>query len=212
MTLNSMEIIPSILTNDSDDLKIKMSKLDSLVERIVIDVADGTLTPSSTIAGFEELNAIETNFKIDVHLMVQNPDRILEKWLATKTDRIFVHTESASDINMLIEKVHQFGKKIGLVLNPETPTERIYGYLDKIDIVQFMTVEPGFQGGQFVESTVEKIRNFHDNYPTIPVCVDGGVNPDTLPRLKEAGASIFVIGSYIWESRDIRETLQKLYA
>ncbi|KKT28258.1 MAG: Ribulose-phosphate 3-epimerase [Candidatus Yanofskybacteria bacterium GW2011_GWA1_44_21] len=205
-----MEIIPSILTDDPADFREKIKKLELLVMRIAIDVADGTLTSSATVSGYAELNSIQTDLNIDAHLMVRNPAAILVEWLKTKAGRFFIHSESDADSGRLIDDIHSAGKKIGLVLNPETPIEKIEVFLNRIDLVQFMAVNPGFDGGHFVESVVEKIRNFHDNYPDMPIVVDGSVNPDTIPKLIAAGASEFVVGSYIWQSQDIGQAIKKL--
>ena len=107
-------------------------------------------------------------------------------------------------------QIHQNKKKAGIALNPETGTEKIEPYLKDVDFVQFMTVHPGFQGGQFVEEVVDKISAFHAKYPDIIIMCDGGITPETAPKLAGAGASLFVSGSYIVKSEVFGKAIDQL--
>ncbi|MBI2669954.1 MAG: ribulose-phosphate 3-epimerase [Candidatus Yanofskybacteria bacterium] len=206
------EVIPSILVKTKEELLSKILAVETHVERIHLDIADGIFVPNMTMLGFEEVESLDTNLKIGVHLMVSKPENHIVRWLETPADKFIFHIEATNKAQEVIDAVKEADKTIGIAVNPQTPVNKIGPYIDQVDFVHFMTVEPGFYGGEFVESVVEKIKDFHFYYPDKPIEVDGGVTPETAPKLIEAGASMLVAGSYIWESKDIKAAIQKLQA
>ena len=131
-------------------------------------------------------------------------------WYKTKADRFLIHAETDHGHGSLIEQIHFNGRKVGMVLNPETQVESIVGVINDIDFVQFMTVHPGFYGSEFVESVINKILEFHGQYPSTPIFVDGGVNPETALRLVAIGVTTLVVGSYIVEYQDVGKAIEEL--
>jgi ribulose-phosphate 3-epimerase len=204
------EIIPSILVKNREELVEKILAVEPYVERVHLDIADGIFVPNITILGFEEAETIETDLKIGVHLMVSKPENHIVRWLKTPADEFVFHIEATQKAQEIIDTIKEADKLAGIAINPQTPTDSIKPFIDFIDFVHFMTVEPGFYGGEFVESVLEKIADFHYFYPDKPIEVDGGVDPDTVPKLVQAGASILVVGSYIWESEDIGRAIEEL--
>lgn len=204
------EIIPSILVKNREELVEKILAVEPYVERVHLDIADGIFVPNITILGFEEAETIETDLKIGVHLMVSKPENHIVRWLKTPADEFVFHIEATQKAQEIIDTIKEADKLAGIAINPQTPTDSIKPFIDFIDFVHFMTVEPGFYGGEFVESVLEKIADFHYFYPDKPIEVDGGVDPDTVPKLVQAGASILVAGSYIWESEDIGRAIEEL--
>lgn len=180
------------------------------VDRVHLDIGDGEFVPTKTISGHEQLIKIETKVKFDVHLMVSRPEDQMYFWYATKADRFFIHAETDHGHAILIEQIHFNDRKVGMVLNPETQTEKIAEIIDNVDFVQFMTVQPGFYGSEFEESVVNKILEFHGQYPNMPIFVDGSVNPETLLRLVAVGATNLVVGSYIINSPDTGKAIEEL--
>lgn len=207
-----IEIIPSILAKTSEEFENMVKILEPFVDRIQLDIADGDFVPTKTISGYEELIKIETKVKFDVHLMVSRPEDQMYFWYKTKADRFLVHIETDHGHRNLIDQIHLNGRQAGLVLNSETQLEKIIEFMDDIDFVQFMTVHPGFYGSDFLESVISKIMDFHGSYPSMPIFVDGGVNPKTILRLIAIGATTLVVGSYIQNSPDVSKAIEELRA
>ena len=205
-----VEIIPSILVKTKEEFLNKILAVENLTERVHLDIADGIFVPNMTISGFEEVESIETSLKIEAHLMVSKPENHVIRWLETQIDSLIFHIEATQKATEVIEKAKEADRRIGVALNPETPISVLANFIDQIDFVHFMTVEPGFYGGKFVSAVIDKIKDFHYFYPDKPVEVDGGVTPDTAKQLVEAGTTQLVVGSYIWKAEDINKAIEKL--
>jgi len=205
-----IKIIPSILAKTSEEFEKMIRMVEPYVDRVHLDVADGDFVSTKTISGYEELKKIDTKLYFDVHLMVSRPEDQMYFWYETKADRFLINAETDHGHANLIEQIHFNGKKAGLVLNPETQVDKIVELIDLIDFVQFMTVAPGFYGSQFEEGVIGKILEFHGQYPSVPIFVDGGVNPETALRLVAVGATNLIVGSYIMGSPDVGKAIEKL--
>lgn len=205
-----IEIIPSILVKTREELVEKIVAVEPYADSVHLDIADGIFVPNITILGFEEAETVEMDLKIGVHLMVSKPENHIGRWLQTPADEFIFHIEATQKAQEVIDAIKEADKSVGIAINPQTPNDRIEPFIDFIDFVHFMTVEPGFYGGEFVESVLDKIADFHYFYPDKPIQVDGGINPETAPKLVKAGAGILVAGSYIWESKNIGEAMARL--
>jgi ribulose-phosphate 3-epimerase len=205
-----IEIIPSILAKTREELIEKIISIEPHADSVHLDIVDGIFVPNITIAGPEEIETVETGLKIGVHLMVSKPENHIVRWLETPADRFVFHVEATQKAREVIDAIKETDKLVGIAINPQTSTDKIKPFIDYIDFVHFMTVEPGFYGGKFMEPVLDKISDFHYFYPDKPIEVDGGVNPETAPRMIQAGASILVVGSYIWESKDIGKAIKEL--
>jgi ribulose-phosphate 3-epimerase len=206
------EIIPSILVKTREEMVEKIIAVEPYVERVHLDIADGIFVPNITISGFEEVEDIETDLKIGVHLMVSKPENHIVRWLETRADKFIFHIEATERAQEVIDKVKEADREVGIAINPKTPISAIEPFIDQIDLVHFMTVEPGFYGGEFVESVLAKIADFHFYYPDKPIEVDGGIDPKTLPGLIKSGANLFVIGSYIFKSKNLAKAIAEMKA
>ena len=205
-----IKIIPSILAKTPEEFEKMIRMVEPYVDRVQLDIADGDFVSTKTISGYEELKKIETKVEFDVHLMVSRPEDQMYFWYETKASRFLIHAETDHGHASLIDQIHFNGKKAGLVLNPETQIEKITELIDGIDFVQFMTVAPGFYGSQFEESVINKILEFHGQYPSVPIFADGGINPETILRLIAVGVTSFVVGSYIMKSPDVGKAIEEL--
>jgi len=205
-----VEIIPSILVKTREELIEKILAVEPHVDSVHLDIADGIFVPNVTILGFEEIGIVETSLAIGVHLMVSKPENHIVRWLKTPADRFVFHIEATQRPREIIDAVRETDKLVGIALNPQTPISRLEPLVDYIDFVHFMTVEPGFYGGKFIESVLDKISEFHYFYPDKPIQVDGGVNLETAPKLIKSGASKLVVGSYIWKSKDVKKAIEEL--
>ena len=206
----SVEIIPSILVKTKEEFLNKILTVESLTERVHLDVADGIFVPNMTISGFEEIESIETNLKVEAHLMVSKPENHIIRWLETLVDSITFHIEATQKAQEIIEKAKEADRRVGIALNPETSISALAAFIDQIDFVHFMTVEPGFYGGEFVESVLDKVSDFYYFYPDKPIIVDGGINPERASKAVQAGANTLIVGSYIWNSKDVTQAIEEI--
>ena len=223
-----VEIIPAILTNSSDKFKELIRKIELYTNRVHLDIAGGIFVPNKTINGYEELTEIESPLRFDIHLMVEQPHDYLEEWFnIDNVDRFVIHAESEVNFGVIIQKIKERRHIVGLALNPGTSIKKVEPYLllpgvsgspasgssgslRNLDFIQFMTVYPGFQGGRFVDEVVDKIAAFHKEYPDIIIMADGGITPETAPRLVKAGASVLVSGSYVLKNEDMGKAMEQL--
>lgn len=205
-----IEVIPAILVKTAQEFERMVRRLEGHTAWAHIDIIDGEFAPNTTIKGYEELLAIETPLRFEVHLMVQKPADVLPHWYPTKAERYIIHAESEGDHGAIITDITEHGKQGVLAFNPETDADRFEALFPHCHHVQFMTVHPGFYGSPFVESSVEKIADFHMRHAGVPIAVDGGITPEIAPKVITAGATILVSGSYITHSEDISKAIEIL--
>jgi ribulose-phosphate 3-epimerase len=201
-------VIPAIIAKNQEELDQRIKKVQDYVEIIQLDFMDGIFVPNHSIDFDFKLPKINCLF--EAHLMVKNP---LE-WIVknhSKIDIILAHFETLINPQKIIDVVRNEGKKIGFVLNPETSLEKIINYLDQLDQVLIMTVKPGFYGSSFIPDIVKKISELREIAPNINIEVDGGITDKTIDLVDEAGANMFVSGSYIIKSNNIKKAFDSLY-
>lgn len=207
---NTLKISPSILASDYANLQSELDRI-STSDMIHIDVMDGHFVPNISI-GAPVVAACKKvcNVPFDVHLMISNPLDYAEDFAKAGADIICFHTECDSDTEQTIDKILSLGKKAALAIKPATPIDEVVKYLDKISMVLVMTVEPGFGGQSFMESTMPKIEAIRKINPDIDIEVDGGINADTVKIAANAGANVFVAGSAVFKSENPAETIALL--
>lgn len=204
------QIIPAIIAKTKEEFEEMIHEVEPYVDRVHLDIMDGNFVNNKTISGYEELLVVNTKLKFDVHLMVDRPEDQMFYWYKTGAERFLIHAETDHGHKVLIDQVHNYDKKIGVVLNPETQIEKIAELINDLDFVQFMTIHPGAYGGDFLEEVVYKIEDFHAQFPSMLIGVDGGVRPQTIPRLLAAGVSDFVSGSFIFSNPDAGKAITEL--
>jgi ribulose-phosphate 3-epimerase len=209
-------IAPSILSADFTRLGEEISAVAKAGADVIhIDVMDGHFVPNITI-GPLVVKAVRTitDLPLDVHLMIENADRYLEDFAAAGADWITVHVETGYHLHRTIHRIKELGKKAGAVLNPATPLSSLEEILPDLDLVMLMTVNPGFGGQSFIESSLTKIRQLKkmidDRGLNVGIEVDGGVSPKTIGPIAAAGANIFVAGSAVFGQSDYVKVIAEL--
>lgn len=211
-----MYIAPSILSADFTKLEEDIKRV-SNAKVLHIDVMDGVFVKNISFGpGIQGQIRKKFDMTFDTHLMIIDPIKYIEEFYKQGSDMITFHLESDSNIDDTIDKIHSFGIKAGLSIKPNTKVEELIPYLNKIDLILIMSVEPGFGGQKFMPSALDKIeflnsyRKEHNlNYL---ISVDGGINEETLPLVKKAGIDIAVMGSYIFKLSNPNEKILELEA
>ena len=203
-----VKIAPSILSANFANLANEIKDVEQGgADYIHIDVMDGHFVPNITIGPLiVEAVRPTTKLPLDVHLMIENPDLYIPAFAKAGADYISVHVEACPHLHRTIQLIKAEGVKAGIVLNPATPVESILPMLEDIDLILFMTVNPGFGGQKFIHSVLPKIRYLSrivdERGLQIEIEVDGGVNEETAQRCVEAGANVLVAGSAIYNKQD----------
>lgn len=210
-----IEIIPAIIAEDFRELKKKIRLAEPYVDWVQIDIMDGKFVPHSTWSEPKKLKDINTNLKIETHLMILDPFKTVDDWLRAGISRVIIHWESLKlnpegQLKKITEKVKSYKSQIGVALNPETPWQEIKAFVKNLDLVLLMGVNPGRSGQSFREEILPKIKALREFSANLNIEVDGGVKPENVRKIIEAGANILVVGSAIFEARDVKKAIEEL--
>ena len=210
------KISPSILTADLANLEKEVKSLETAgADMVHIDVMDGVFVPNISI-GLPVVKSLRshTNMFFDVHLMIVEPEKYLQRFMDSGADLLTFHYEATDNPEKLLNMIQSQGKKAGLSISPKTCAESIFSLLDKCDVVLVMTVEPGFGGQKLILECAEKISVLKSeirrrNLNTL-IEVDGGINSENAEYVKNLGADIIVAGSYVFNSDDRKKAIESL--
>lgn len=208
-----IKIAPSLLGADIFDLSNQIKEIENCgIEMLHIDMMDGNFVPNIAF-GPDQIKMIrnESNLILDVHMMVEAPERYIHKVAEAGADIISIHVESTNHIHRCIQLIKDEGKKAGVVLNPGTSIKAIEEIIDDIDMVLLMTVDPGYGGQKFIPNITKKIENVREciGFRNIDLEIDGGINADNLHACIEAGANVIVAGSFVFRD-SITDNISKL--
>ncbi len=210
------KICPSLLSADFAGLKVQIDELEKAGADILhCDIMDGNFVPNISFGAkiVSDINKI-TDLPLDVHLMINNPEKYITEFHKAGADFISVHYENNMHLNRIINQIREFGIKAGVVLNPATPVFMIDDIIEYSDYILIMSVNPGFGGQKFIPNSLNKIRQLKDkiirNNYNCEIEVDGGVGVHNLKELSDAGADMFVCGASIFNSGNMTETIRKM--
>lgn len=211
-----VKIAPSILSADFSKLGEEIKEVErGGADYIHVDVMDGHFVPNITIGPLivDSIRPI-TKLPLDVHLMIENPDQYIEDFAKAGADYITVHVEACRHLHRTIHLIKSLGVKAGVVLNPATPVQLIEPIIEDLDMVLLMSVNPGFGGQKFISSVLSKIKNVKEISDqkglNLEIEVDGGVNEETAALCVEAGATVLVAGSAVFNQTDRGEAISRL--
>ena len=205
-------VLPSLLACDFGNLQREIERLEAAgVRAFHLDVMDGHFVPNLTY-GMPIVAAVRklTKLPLDVHLMISDPQRYIPQFVDAGADCLTVHAEIDSDVQEVLGSIHSAGVVAGLAINPRTPLQLVEPILSACDLLLIMSVDAGFGGQAFNPIALDKLRRAKEIAPNLLLEVDGGVNRKTIASCREAGASLFVVGSAIFGQDDYQSALSEL--
>ncbi|MBI4533941.1 MAG: ribulose-phosphate 3-epimerase [Candidatus Melainabacteria bacterium] len=210
-------VAPSILSADFANLASELKRAEVAgADWIHVDVMDGHFVPNLTIGSPVVASLRQhTKLPLDVHLMISNPDQFLKAFAEAGSTHLTVHVEACTHLQRILSQIRLLGMKAGVALNPATPLDMLTYVLDDLDLVLIMSVNPGFGGQEFLQSTVTKVRALRQMLNNagrhqVHIIVDGGINASTASKVIEAGANVMVAGKYVYGSADMSLSIASL--
>jgi len=197
IAVNMIDVIPGILEKEWPRIEEKINLVKGYSEWVQIDVADNTLVPNETMLKFDQFVQFD-HLSFEAHLMVSHPEKYMKPLADAGFRRVIAHVE-CQDPREFLKQAEFEEVEVGLAIDGATELEVIEPFLEEIDVVLVMTIEAGFSGQELMMETIEKIKTIHQNYPDLPIEVDGGINDKTAKVVKDAGATRLVSTSFLFK-------------
>jgi len=206
-----IKIAPSILSADKSKLQQEVDNIEPYADILHVDIMDGKFVPPTTF-NHKTIKEIKTKLPKDVHLMVDHPikDKYIENYADAGADIITIHEECKDNIDKAFKLIKSKGIKTSISIKPKTSLETIKPYLDKVDMVLIMSVEPGYAGQEFIQDVLPKAAELRKLNPNLDIEIDGGINYETINQAAKAGVNVFVAGSFIFKNKNRKEVIEKL--
>jgi len=199
------QVLPAILEHDLSSIQQRIDLVRDMCSEVHLDIMDGDFVPNTTVNDPVALAELHWgNLQVSLHLMIRHPELYIRKWAWPNISTIYVHREAVNSVTGCIELIRSVGKKVGLVINPGTSSYEIVDYLDQIDAVMVMGVEPGFSAQGFNSDVLEKIIYLRQLKPNMPITVDGGVNLATKDMIVKAGTTAVCANSYLFKADNVQ--------
>ncbi len=213
-----VKIIPAINADSFEEVKKRIKLVEQYASWTQLDICDGTFTKNTTWHSPEDLLSLETPLQIEVHLMVADIEKKIESWLVAGVKRVIFQLEAAKDADFVIEKCRIAGKEVGLSIGTDVSWTQLIPYLERVDLIQILGVQPGLAGQKFREDNFDKIIHLREKCPKCIIEVDGGMNKETARRAVKCGANTIVAASAIFSAEggpasgrnDIGKAIKKL--
>lgn len=206
-----IKIIPAILENNINDIKKRVNQIKDYTDRIHLDIMDGEFVPNTTFNDPAVLAKTPLNIKITLHLMINHPEFFFKKWAdCAEVDTIIFHLEATHNVSEAIKFVRKSNKKVGIAINPRSSSYTVKDYINDIDEVLVMGVEPGYAAQAFNSDVLEKITYLKSLRSDLLISVDGGINHLTNKKIIKAGADVLCANSFIFKSKDIKAAIDTL--
>ena len=210
-----MQVLPVINCLDFNCVESELEKFKSFLkegEWVKIDIADGKFTFHKTWDDPEIWKKLQPNYKLEVHLMVEEPEKFIGPWLGAGAKKLIVHIETLKPetLENILTAAKSAGAEIVLASNPDTPPEKLRPYLNVTDYFQVLAVNPGLAGQKFLPTVLEKIKFLRREAPSAKIEVDGGINLETAKLVKNAGADAVAVASYILDNGDQKKAYEEL--
>lgn len=204
----SIKIVPAILTKDPIELEKMIRAAEGFCDIVQIDIMDGKFVPSTSISG-DDLKKIKTRLYLEVHLMVLEPEKYFDGFIKAGAKTILFHYEATDRAGDLIGRLRSKGISPGLVINPQTPVEKVKPFFNDIDILLLMAVNPGFYGAPFIPEVLDKARETSKMKRRFILSLDGGVKLDNVVEIARAGVEQIDVGSAIFKGENPKENYKK---
>ena len=205
----NIQISASILSSDFGNINSEIRSIEKYVDWIHVDVMDGHFVPNITL-GAPVVAALKSVRPIECHLMIEHPEEYVSDFVTAGAKRIIIHQEVCPHLHRNIQQIKDLGIQVGVALNPATSLMTIEDVLFDLDLVLFMTVNPGFGGQKFISSVIPKIQELRALCPNLDIEVDGGIHDKSASKVIEAGANVLVSGSYIFQSKNRASAIKLL--
>lgn len=192
-----MKIVPAVLTDKPEELRRMISQAEAFCDLVQIDIMDGRFVPSKSISA-EDLMNVKTNLKLEAHLMVEEPTKYLEAFKRAGARRVVFHYESKESPSEVIAGIRALGLEAGIAVNPETPLADVENFFRDIDILLFLSVNPGYYGSKFLPEVCEKAKTLKDRKDKPIIAMDGGIKADNILLIRDSGVDIACVGSGIY--------------
>ncbi|MBU1180346.1 ribulose-phosphate 3-epimerase [Patescibacteria group bacterium] len=205
-----MNVIPAILAKTKKEFLHKVKTIMPYCDLIQIDVMDGIFVPNKTWADIDVIKRLKLPIEFEVHLMVKDPEAVIEDWAKAGAKRIIFHIEATKNPKKCIQEIKKFKRKAGIAINPKTPVSRIKEYLHKVDYILIMGVDPGFSGQKFQQQVLKKAKQLKKLAPNIELGIDGGVNQKNKKQIFASGIDSLSVASAIFKTKNIARAIEKL--
>ncbi len=209
--IRTKKVVPSILTEDPDELGTMVCQAEVFTNYVQFDIMDGRFVPSRSIT-HRDLMKLDIKINWEAHLMVEQPEAYLEDFVSAGARKVIFHYEATSSSRAVISGARELGLEIGLAVNPETEVAAFLPLVDEVDSILFLTVHPGFYGSQFIPEVIDKVAELRRSRPALEIGVDGGLKENNIAQVARAGIDAFYVGSAIFRQPHPAEQYRNLVA